>query len=560
MGKIDEKSLKLDVYEYFKYYNGKKCIRGAGVITDKQYIFYTQVLEDDYRTHNDIEIDIENTIHPDNQKYGWDAYYENHAYVASLGKELIISMPENGELSAAQASFIIDILEQVDKYETNKENYQSKIEIQYFDTTNSIVNTINDIKSLKKTIQNRITEKITIEEEVIIGTTLSKEKIKTNLLTNLDFKKCTNLKEVVDNINKCSIYYQDSYYRDIFLEIFPNYIEIKEIIKIFSGLDIEQEKVENITFENIKEVIYTSIKNIFKHKNTYHELNSLLIRLDDKFNQLSNEEQQKIFPNFKLIKELFKNLCPIKDEETKYINSLLVNVSNYEDFSKIVCNLSYNKKSQELIQTQTSLNNVSKSLEDIKIKKNIVASRELLDTMIDRKQELAISVNSCDLKLDENRILIDDEVKYQDNKTKIIQDKSSTFFKKVIDRRKIKNYTTELDSSKLKSQTLENERKKLLEEQEKLKQEITDIKRKFKDITNLDYFPIDKSFMESYYEKDYSEYETQMTKWRVKLRKEIELLKEELTRIAETGLIIQEDKNQENIKEEKSTISSRSHH
>lgn len=561
MGKIDERSLKLNVYEYFKYCNEKRRIRGAGVITDKQYIFYTQILDDDYGTHNDIEINIENAIHPHNQKYGWDAYYKNHAYVASVGEELMINMPENGELSLAQANFLSDILDQTDKYNNERQSWKPKIRIDFFDASehDSYFDT-NDIAFLKEKIQERVTQKITIEEEKIIGTTLSKEEIKANLLTYLDLKKCTNLKEVVATINKCSIYYQDSYYRDIFLELFPNYVDMKEIIKIIPGLGIEQEKVENITPENIKEVIYASIINAFNHKNTYYELYVFLNNFERYSTKLPVAEREKIFPNFKLILELFRDLYPINDEETKYINSLLINVSNYEEFSKVVCNLAYNKKNQELLKSQTSLNNTSQLLEDIKIKKNIIASRKILDAMIDKKQELETSVNNCNLKLVENQILIDDEAKHQDNKTKIIQDSSSTFFKKVKNKRKIKNHITELNDSKLKSQTLNNERKALLEEQEKLNQEIRDIKRKFKEITHLDYVPSDKLFMEMYYTTDYSESETKMTEWCIKLRKEQELLKKELAGLVETGYIIQETKDQEAINEKTAAISSRRHH
>ena len=75
---IDKRSLKLSPYEYFRYCNKTRRIRGVAVITDKQYIFYSQLLSNDYGTHNDIEIKIENTIHPNNQEEVWGGEHSNY--------------------------------------------------------------------------------------------------------------------------------------------------------------------------------------------------------------------------------------------------------------------------------------------------------------------------------------------------------------------------------------------------------------------------------------------------------------------------------------------------
>ena len=115
MQKIDERSLKLQADEYFDYCKNRR-IRGLWVITDKQSIFYSQVLKDDFRNHNNIEVDIENEIHPNMQIEGWDAIRPSHAYIASAGVELEIYMPDNGKLSYSQAKFIIDILNIVEKF------------------------------------------------------------------------------------------------------------------------------------------------------------------------------------------------------------------------------------------------------------------------------------------------------------------------------------------------------------------------------------------------------------------------------------------------------------
>ena len=52
---INKECLKLDLYEYFSYCQ-TKSIRGLILITDKQYLFYSQIDPNDYLIHNDIAI------------------------------------------------------------------------------------------------------------------------------------------------------------------------------------------------------------------------------------------------------------------------------------------------------------------------------------------------------------------------------------------------------------------------------------------------------------------------------------------------------------------------
>ena len=95
---IDERCLKLDLYEYLTNWR-EKGTRAVMVITDKQCIFYTQILPEDFKTHDAISIDIENEIHPTNQKYGWDAIRDNHIYLFFFFFCVGIAMPGNELLS-----------------------------------------------------------------------------------------------------------------------------------------------------------------------------------------------------------------------------------------------------------------------------------------------------------------------------------------------------------------------------------------------------------------------------------------------------------------------------
>lgn len=208
MQKIDERSLKLKAEDYFDYCKNNRRIRGLWVITDKQSIFYSQVLRDDYRTHDNIQIDIENEIHPNNQIENWGAIRPSHACIASAGVELEIYMPDNGKLSYSQAKFITDALNIVEKFNSNEEN-KRKIKINLYEPPNKEskydVTAIEDIKLLKDKLQNEITHNIDIEEEKIIGTTLPKEEVINNILSNLN-APYRNVDELSLLLGKCKSY------------------------------------------------------------------------------------------------------------------------------------------------------------------------------------------------------------------------------------------------------------------------------------------------------------------------------------------------------------------
>lgn len=545
---IDKKSLKLNPYEYFQYCNNKRRIRGAAVITDKQCIFYSQLLDNDYGTHNDIDIKIENAIHPNNQKNGWDGYYSNHAYMASVGKELIISMPENGELTSSQAQFMLNILDQTNKFNIEQEDENKKIKIDLFDNPDheSIFDTKN-IELLKQKIKSRVTNNITLEEEEIIGTTLTKEEIKQNLLTYL-------------NLEKCFKYSNDSYYKKNFNELFPDYQEVNELINILPNNILETEKTLNINFKNIKEYIITSIKNIFKYNNSYTEIYNLIFNYNSNFSKLKEETKEKIFPNFKLIKKTFLSIYPKNEEEEAYINNKLNQVMNYEEFTKVICNISYIKKTSELIQDEKLLKEATESLQKIKIDQNIIANKETLNQMIERKNKMARDYGNYQSKLIENKYLIEQENEIQKNKNKNIQANSKNFLKKLLNRKKIKEDTNELNNSKLRKEKLIEKKEEQLKEIEKLEKEIKSIEKKFKDITHLDFFPLDVSFMEIYYKKDNSEYENLIINRMETLRQRIDKLKQELIELKKTKLIKQDNLKLENMKEPEEIMPSKRHH
>lgn len=555
---IDKRSLQLSPYEYFQYCNKTRRIRGAAVITDKQCIFYSQLLSNDYGTHNDIDINLENAIHPNNPKEGWDGYYSNHAYIASVGKELIISMPENGELSLAQAKFLSDILDQTNQF--NKEQENEKVKIDFFDTPEheSIFDT-KDIELIKQKLKERVTENITIEEEQIIGTTLTKEEIKQNLTTYLGLEKCSNLKEIKTKLNKSYKYEKDSYYKEIFNELFPDYQEAYELINILPNNILETEKTSNVNFNNVKEYTITSIRNIFKYNNSYFDIYSSLFNYNSNFSRLKEETKEKIFPNFKLIEEIFLSIYPKNETEETYINNQLKNITNYEEFKKVICNIAYNKKTIKLEESEKLLKEAIESLEKITVEKNIVAAKDTLNQMIESKNKKEKNLGNRQSELIENKYLIQQETEIQNKKTKSIQTNSKTFLKRLLNRKKIKEDTNELNDSKLRTEQLEAKRENQLKEIEKLEKEINQIKKEFKEITQLDFVPFDPSFMEIYYTKDISKYEKFIIDDIEKLKQKINKLKQELTKLKKTNLINQDNLELENIEEYRETNPNKHH-
>ena len=114
---IDKECLKLSLSEYFSYCQ-KKPIRGLALITDKQYIFYSQI-NNDCLIHNDIAIILENQIHPHYKIYSIDAIRSSHIVIFSLGQELFIELSRTGEISLSQYLFLEEILKDIEKLNSN---------------------------------------------------------------------------------------------------------------------------------------------------------------------------------------------------------------------------------------------------------------------------------------------------------------------------------------------------------------------------------------------------------------------------------------------------------
>ena len=458
MQKIDERSLKLKAEDYFDYCKNNRRIRGLWVITDKQSIFYSQVLRDDYRTHDNIQIDIENEIHPNNQIENWGAIRPSHACIASAGVELEIYMPDNGKLSYSQAKFITDALNIVEKFNSNEEN-KRKIKINLYEPPNKEskydVTAIEDIKLLKDKLQNEITHNIDIEEEKIIGTTLPREEVINNILSNLN-APYRNVDELSLLLGKCKSYINDDYYKDVFIELIPNYKNIKKLFDILKELYIQSDKIETMTLDNLEETLYNLIKNSFKNKKTFNDILDYLDKLQYQDRTLVNE----LFPNYELLLKCCKDIRYIDKNE---LDMKLEKCTSYDDILKVITSFTYSKNKKELLEKEKQLNNYNESLEEIEITKNIISSKDHLNNLINNRKEKYQKKNEYTFNLEENSRNITSEEKHQESINELIKESSSNFIKRIIFRKRIKQYKHDLQESINKMESLKKDNQGILD-------------------------------------------------------------------------------------------------
>ena len=541
MQKIDERSLELKPEEYFDYCKNNKNIRGVWVITDKQSIFYSQILNNDYRTHDDIYIDIENEIHPNEQKFGWDAIRQSHAYIASAGVELMIQMPDNGKLSYSQAKFIIDTLNIVEKFNRNEDNKKIKIDLFEPSDKESKYNTtsIEGIKLLKDKIQKEITHNIDIEEEKIIGTTLPKEEVISNIMSNLNLNSYKSANDLKNLLRKCSSYINDDYYSNIFKEIMPNYKNIEKLYKIITELDIQSERVESFNLENLEVVLYRLIKQSFNNKRTFDDILDYLHKLQYQDRTLVNE----IFPNYELLLKLCEDIIYIDKKE---LNKELESTTSYEDVVKVITKFNYSKNKKELLEKYEELNKYNNNLEDLKQAKNIIDSKEYLNGLINNRKEKLETKNSYILSLEENKREIVKEEVSKENINNLIRKSSSNFLKRILFRNRIKKYENELEKSKDKIETLSKDNRIKEDKINNLDDEINYIETEFKEFTKFDYMPDNTNDMNLYYQKDLDEYESNILYLISSLKKDIYTINNNLEEIDESN-ILEDIKEVENI-------------
>lgn len=256
---LKDNGFKLGVYDYFcKSVNDSR--KGVFLITDKQSVFYSQV-EGDYYTHDEIRIEIEKLIYPNKNINGFDEIDHNNIFIASLGHELLVEIPD-GRLSYSKFLLFLNVLREMDRFNSKKLNIK-KLELLILKRGGTIYKSekpnMNDVISELKKL---IVHDTNLEEEKIIGNTLDKDTIINCIKYQIDLESCVCFNDLDISLKRCEKYNNDNYYYPYFKEIFSDYESTKRIFDELENKYDEDTPITNITYDNILDKLnsFSSVK------------------------------------------------------------------------------------------------------------------------------------------------------------------------------------------------------------------------------------------------------------------------------------------------------------
>ena len=256
---MNDKNFSLNLYDYLVYCKNES-VRGVCLITDKQYIFYTQLDNSDI-THDEIYTKLENEIHPNDVRDGFKAIRNNNIHIASVGHELVIYLPDNKLLSLNQYKYIINMLNEVDRF--NKENNTDILLYASYPRLLERVIKTRDTKKFKEKISSLVTKEFIIEEESIIGIRLDDNSIIESMRYHIDLENALCLLDIKVSLKRCNKYYNDSYYKEYLLSIFPDFIEVYSLINKLDYDDLLDE-VSGVNYNNVKDILLSKLNDYSK--------------------------------------------------------------------------------------------------------------------------------------------------------------------------------------------------------------------------------------------------------------------------------------------------------
>ena len=447
MNKINPEFLKRNVYEYLKYCHQNRTIRGAGIITSKQFVFYSQVDQYDYKTHDEIQITLEQMIHPI-LRTGWDAIRPYDTCLVLIGKDIFFYLPDTQELTYAQFEFLSDVLDQIEKYNQEVSPSEHARLICYkqkeLDTTN--------VESMREKLKGHITEEFTLESEIIEGKTLTKEQIIKTMKDQLSLTSCKTIKDLVFFINRCETYQNDSYFQPFFEEIFKDYQEIKHYIEFLEQVCKENTPI-TIT-KDLKETLLKMINQLF-------------------YEQTSNSKR------IKFLKQMCRLNITLKDfteqEEiirlwAKYQIEDKSGPLSYEEFSQWFFEKTYEQMLEDLTLLKKSQERLEESLKKYKLQENIWKEKDSLSLLVEEKKKIKTLLETSR----EEDGLLTDTLERNDEKIARLNQKlthySSNILKRILyiyKRKKLNNVKTLLEEE---NKNIEVKRINLQEEREMLEQ------------------------------------------------------------------------------------------
>lgn len=250
---------KLGVYDYFcKCINKSK--KGVFLITDKQSIFYSQ-LDGEYYTHDEIRIEIETMIHPNKNLYGFDAINRNNIFIASLGHELLVEIPD-GRLSYSQFLLFLNILKDLDRF-NKSELSDKKVELLILKSGGTIYKSVDpNIDDVLFKLKKIIIHDVDLAEEKIIGKTLDEDTIIKCMKYQIDLENCECLEDLKISLSRCYKYYSDSYYKEYFCKLFKDYLTIRGLYYTISKKCDEYYPINDVTYDNLEDKLRELLNNL----------------------------------------------------------------------------------------------------------------------------------------------------------------------------------------------------------------------------------------------------------------------------------------------------------
>ncbi len=109
---------QLTVFDYLQECCLRKiALRGVGVVTPEQFLFYTQLdKERDDRDHFDLLIELEKLLHPSDYQDGFDALRKEDVFFYSSGDFISVYLPVSGVLYEKQYQEVFSLLEEVNQF------------------------------------------------------------------------------------------------------------------------------------------------------------------------------------------------------------------------------------------------------------------------------------------------------------------------------------------------------------------------------------------------------------------------------------------------------------
>ena len=275
------------VYNADYFSNNITSSIGLYFITDKQSLFMSSIrtidngIRNENFGHRDFIRKIDGIIYDDNEMdpdfnlRTYNTYIYLFKDYESRYMHYLISLPENEYISLSEYMLLnkaLDELEEYNKHVCLPEEKCKHISILIGDIEEDDKN-VDEARSILRKftigypeLHKETTDDYVLRKNGISGETLSEDEIIVVIKNYVDFSKCNSFNNLLRLMELCDRYYNDSYYCDFFLKVFPNYLEVAKLVNEIIGLNISDFELDNLTFDNIYDTlnsIYSNYRAIF---------------------------------------------------------------------------------------------------------------------------------------------------------------------------------------------------------------------------------------------------------------------------------------------------------